>query len=143
MLINDGAVRMLAVERADSDPANSLRWNRVLIGGSVSTGKGINLPDSDVCAPAVTEKDWECVEWAVRHAIDFLALSFVRSAEDVRILKRRLSGMCSIDSSTDGSEQGAMIPVIAKIEKPQALREIDAIVEAIGRHHGRAGRPRR
>ena len=130
VLINDVAVRMLAVERAASDGEGVLRC-RVLTGGVVSTRKGINLPDSEVSAPAVTERDWEWVAWAVEHNIDFLALSFVRRAAEVRELRARLAGMCSVRPDVEEKgEAGAMIPVIAKIEKPQALAEIDAIVEA-------------
>lgn len=130
VLINDGAVRMLAVEPAPSDSSDVLRC-RVMCGGVISSRKGINLPDSDVSAPAVTERDWEWVAWAVAHNVDFLALSFVRRAAEVRELRVRLAGMCSARPEADErGEGGSMIPVIAKIEKPQALAEIDAIVEA-------------
>lgn len=129
VLINDGAVRLLAVNDEAGDPAGSLRA-RVLVGGPVTSGKGINLPDSHISAPSVTEKDWLCVEWAVRHGLDFLALSFVRRAEEVRELRKALAGMCSIDHGVGAVGQGAMIPVVAKIEKPQALAHIDEILEA-------------
>jgi pyruvate kinase len=129
VLINDGAVRLIAMERAATDPPRSLRC-RVTLGGPVSSHKGMNLPDSDVSAPALTEKDWECVQWAVAHGLDFLALSFVKNAAEVIELRKALAGMCPIDYTVEKTGAGAMIPVVAKIEKPQALREIDAIVEA-------------
>lgn len=125
VLINDGAIRMLAVERGRGE----LRC-RVTIGGVVTSGKGINLPQSDISAPAISERDWECVAWAVKNAMDFLALSFVRRAEEVVELKERLAGMCPVERRTDLKGDTASIPVIAKIEKPQAVADIDRIVQA-------------
>lgn len=129
VLVNDGAVRMLAIEAG----AGTLRCS-VTVGGLITTRKGINLPDSRLSAPAITEEDWECVEWAVKHGLDFLALSFVRSAAEVNLLKDRLAGMCPIDKSNAESVLGigtpSVIPVVAKIEKPEAVADIDAIVEA-------------
>jgi pyruvate kinase len=131
VLVNDGLIRLLAVDHEPADPRGVLRC-RVLAGagGLVTSRKGINLPDSDVKAEAITERDWECVEWSVANGLDFLALSFVRRAEEVRRLKRALAGMCPADFKVDHTGVGAMIPVVAKIEKPQALNEIDAIVDA-------------
>ncbi len=126
VLINDGAVRMLAV---DVTPGEQLQC-RVTFGGRITTGKGINLPDSDLTVPALTDGDWECVEWAVQHGIDMLALSFVRKPEDVMELKDRLAGMCPSDRTIHDAGIGLEIPVIAKIEKPQAVENIDAIVAA-------------
>lgn len=137
VLINDGAVRLLAIERAPG----VLRC-RVTVGGLLTSGKGINLPDSTLSVPAITERDWECVAWAVRHGVDFLALSFVRTAGEVRLLKQRLANLCSVDRGSAGEPPaaevsghraliaGATIPVVAKIEKPQGVANIDAILEA-------------
>lgn len=129
VLVNDGVIRLLAVDREPRDGAHTLRC-RVMVGGVVTSRKGINLPDSDVQAAAITDRDWECVEWAVANGLDLLALSFVRKAEEVRELRRALAGMCPADYSVDHTGDGAMIPVVAKIEKPQAIKDIDAIVEA-------------
>jgi pyruvate kinase len=129
VLINDGAVRMLAVERQAGDAADVLRC-RVTVGGVVSSRKGLNLPDSDISASALTERDWSLVGWSVERGLDFLAMSFVRRAEEVRALRRRLQGLCPVDRSNDPEGRGSMIPVIAKIEKPQAVEEIDGILEA-------------
>ncbi|MBY0311609.1 MAG: pyruvate kinase [Phycisphaerales bacterium] len=129
VLINDGAIRLLAVDLEPGDDRGLLRC-RVLVGGLVTSKKGINLPDSKVRTSAITEQDWGHVEWAVAHGLDFLALSFVRTADEVRDLKKALQGMCPIDFNVEKTGAGAMIPVIAKIEKPQALDELDAIVEA-------------
>lgn len=129
VLINDGSVRMLAI---DSDGL-TLRCS-VTVGGIVTTRKGINLPDSRLSAPAITDEDWVCVEWAVRHGLDFLALSFVRAASEVETLKDRLAGMCPVDRANServlGEGTPSFIPVVAKIERPEALDSIDAITEA-------------
>ncbi|MEC9372383.1 MAG: pyruvate kinase, partial [Planctomycetota bacterium] len=127
VLINDGLVRALATESEDGE----LRC-RVTVGGKVTTGKGVNLPDSDISAPAITERDWECVRFAVDKGLDYLALSFVRRAEEVRDLKRRLDALCADDScglTLEGPTSVQSIPVIAKIEKPQAVQNIEDILE--------------
>ena len=129
VLINDGAIRMLCVDRDPSDPPDVLRCV-VTVGGLVTSRKGINLPESSISAPAVGEDDRMFVEWAVRHGVDFLALSFVRKAEEVRELQQLVRGMCSVERDVDPNGYGAMIPVIAKIEKPQAVERIDEIIEA-------------
>jgi pyruvate kinase len=125
VLVNDGAVRMLAVERDLSK--GELRC-RVTVGGWVSSGKGINLPQSTISAPAITDRDWECVAWAVQHELDFLALSFVRTPEEVLELKRRISEMTP-PNAAPGVSGGAWIPVVSKIEKPQAVDNIERIVD--------------
>lgn len=129
VLIDDGQVRLLAVERLAGDPAQSLRC-RVTTAGVVKTRKGINLPDSAISAEAITDRDWQWVEWSVSRGIDLLALSFVRRADEIRRLKRALIGMCPADFAVEQTGVGAMIPVVAKIEKPQAIQTLDEIVEA-------------
>jgi len=126
VLINDGAVRALAVERT----SEGLRC-RVLEGGLVTTGKGINLPESEISAPAITERDWECARFAVEHDLDYLALSFVRRSEEVRELKDRVGAWCEerCGRTSDGARAAPTIPVIAKIEKPQGVRRIDEILQ--------------
>jgi len=124
VLINDGAVRMLAV---DATKGEELRC-RVTFGGRISSKKGINLPESDLNVPALTPRDWECVEWGVQHGIDYFALSFVRKPEDVLELKNRLAGMCPSDRGVHDQGIGLEIPVVAKIEKPQAVENIEAIL---------------
>ncbi len=125
VLLADGALRMLAVE-SDGDRLIC----RVTVGGPISSAKGINLPESDVSAPAITERDWECVEFAVGHGLDYLALSFVRSPQEVRELQDRLWSMCSASKENADAAGGSKIKVIAKIEKPQAVARIDEIVQA-------------
>ncbi len=124
VLINDGAVRMLAVEREGT----GLRC-RVTVGGLISSGKGINLPDSTISAPAVTGEDRTWASWALSHGIDFLALSFVRRAEDVRELREWLSASERGESANDSCAVGEVMPIVAKIEKPEALENIDSILK--------------
>ena len=126
VLINDGAIRALVVEQHDEE----IRC-RVTLGGLVTTGKGVNLPDTEISAPALTDRDWSAVEWAVENELDFLAMSFVRQADEVRRLKVHLTercrdGVCGV--TWDGRETGRM-PVIAKIEKPQAVANIEEILD--------------
>lgn len=127
VLINDGAIRMLATARhVDRGELHCC----VIVGGLVTSGKGINLPQSAISAPAITERDWECVAWAVDNQLDFIALSFVRTADEVLELKERLKSMCPVDRRSDLRGETATIPIVAKIEKPQAVANIDSIVQA-------------
>ncbi|MEM9065968.1 MAG: pyruvate kinase [Planctomycetota bacterium] len=129
VLVNDGAIRMLALE-CDAAKAHGELRMRVTVGGLVTSGKGINLPESVIKAPAITDRDWACVEFAVAQQMDFLALSFVRKADEVLELKERLKGMCAVRPEFGREAGGAYIPVISKIEKPQAVENIESIVEA-------------
>ena len=113
ILIDDGKVR-LKVDSVDKQDVHTT----VMVGGKVSDNKGINLPGVAVSVPALSEKDVEDLRWALRIGVDFIALSFVRSATDVDDVHKVMD------------EEGRRIPVIAKIEKPQALEAIDGIVEA-------------
>jgi pyruvate kinase len=113
LLVDDGDVE-LRVEKLDADGAIHCHVEE---GGTLSSRRGINLPGIRVSLPSVTDKDERDVAFAIEQKIDFLALSFVQSAADVRGLKQRLAAL------------GADIPVIAKIEKRGALDDIDAIVE--------------
>ena len=126
ILVNDGAIRMLIV---DHKPGEEVRC-RITHGGKISSSKGVNLPETDLQMPAITPRDWECVEWGVEHGIDCFALSFVRTAEEVIELKTKLKGMCSIDPERGSDPLAHDIPVITKVEKPQALDNLAAIVQA-------------
>jgi pyruvate kinase len=126
VLINDGMVRMLVV---DTYPDRLLC--NVTVGGLVTTRKGLNLPDSDLSVPAVTERDWELVAWAVDNHIDYLALSFVRSPAEVRQLRDGIKrmcqdGICGTGLTTD--DEPPTIPIVAKIETPQGVRNFEGIV---------------
>ena len=89
----------------------------VVNGGMLAEHQGINLPGAIINVPSLTEKDEKDLEFGVRHAVDMVALSFVRTADDVRAAKRLLG------------ERKSDLPIIAKLEKPQALDHLDAILE--------------
>lgn len=126
VLINDGHIRMLAVDQV---PGEKLRC-RVTIGGRITSKKGINLPESDLNMPAITEKDWECAKWAAENHLDYVALSFVRTAEEIIDLKTKLEEWRpkDVEEQFDGIDHS--IPVVAKIEKPQAVANLDSIIQA-------------
>ncbi|MBT3355015.1 MAG: pyruvate kinase, partial [Candidatus Scalindua sp.] len=113
VFIDDGQIA-LQVIRKDGDQTVC----KVVVGGQLHSNKGINLPDTTISIPSITERDWECVDWAIQHKVDFLALSFVRSADEINLLKSHLS------------KAGADIKVIAKIETPQALTHLESIIQA-------------
>lgn len=113
VLFGDGAVRTrVAARQADGLVLESLD------AGTLAAGMGINLPGTDIRAPSVTEKDWRDLEWGLAHEVDYVGLSFVRSADDVRAVKERIRGA------------GRLTQVIAKIEKPQAVERIEGILDA-------------
>lgn len=127
VLINDGHIRMLAVGKEGS----ALRC-RVMVGGLVTSKKGINLPDSSLSVPAVTEYDWKCAMWAIEQELDFLAVSFVRKGEDILKLHARLRAVVNFEKTGTGltaSGSDAMIPLVAKVETPQAVADIESIVQ--------------
>lgn len=113
ILIDDGKVR-LEVTGVDGPDVHT----RVLVGGMVSNHKGINLPGVAVSVPAMSKKDIEDLRFALRLGVDFVALSFVRSAEDAADVRQIMD------------EEGLHVPVIAKIEKPQAIDNMNAIIGA-------------
>lgn len=119
LLVNDGAVRMLVVDRS----ADEITC-RVITPGLISSGKGINLPATDLHVDAITDKDWICLEWAVAHELDFVAMSFVRRADEVRQLKARLIELAQANNCRP-------IPIVAKIEKPEALDNLQAILDEV------------
>lgn len=113
ILIDDGKVTVEVIEIKGSDVIT-----KVIEPGSVSNNKGINLPGVAVSVPALSEKDIEDLRWGLRAGADFIALSFVRNAADVKDVHKIMD------------EEGIRIPVIAKIEKPQAVANIAQIVDA-------------
>ncbi|MGN6087650.1 MAG: pyruvate kinase [Actinomycetales bacterium] len=113
ILIDDGRVSLEALEVTKTDVVT-----RVLEGGKISNNKGINLPGVAVSVPALSDKDVEDLRWALRLRADMIALSFVRSAADIE------------DVHAIMKEEGVYLPVIAKIEKPQAVENLTDIVLA-------------
>ncbi len=131
VLVNDGAIRMLVTDQVSGDHRDDPRLVcSVTHGGPVTPKKGVNLPDSKITIPSLTEWDKQCAKWAVENDLDFLALSFVRSAADVVELielLRDLGRDNRIAQANDG--QVSRMPIIAKIEKPQAITELEAILK--------------
>ncbi|MBO7934400.1 pyruvate kinase [Streptomyces sp. S9] len=113
ILVDDGKV-CLEVTSVDGPRVRT----RVLEGGIVSDHKGLNLPGVAVSVPALSKKDEEDLRWALRTGVDVIALSFVRSGKDITDVHRIMD------------EEGRRLPVIAKVEKPQAVENIDDIVAA-------------
>lgn len=113
ILIDDGKVlvRVTAVE-------GPRVVTRVEVPGPVSNNKGLNLPGVAVSVPALSEKDTEDLRWALRIGADFIALSFVRSAKDYDDVAKIMA------------EEGRKVPVIAKVEKPQAVDNLAEVVDA-------------
>ena len=113
VLVDDGRIA-LEVVRVDGPRVVT----RVVEGGRVSDNKGFNLPGVAVSVPAMSEKDVEDLRWALRIGADMIALSFVRNAADIA------------DVHAIMDEEGVRLPVLAKVEKPQAVDNLEEIVEA-------------
>ena len=112
ILIDDGKVR-LEVTKVEGNNV----YTKVVVAGPVSSHKGINLPGVAVSLPALTEKDEADLRWAIRTGADIIAMSFVRFATDIDRAHEIMD------------EEGRRIPIIAKIEKPQALENLEEIVK--------------
>lgn len=119
LLIDDGSIRALVVEKDAPDADRILRC-QISVGGVIHRAKGINLPDSHLKVESLTDYDRTCLKWATDHDLDYIALSFVRSAADVLQLREETKKIDTLD---------VPIPIVAKIEKPQAVTDIDAIIE--------------
>jgi pyruvate kinase len=113
ILIDDGHLELKALSVSETEVVT-----QVVTGGQVSDHKGINLPGVAVSVPALSEKDKLDLRFALEQGVDMVALSFVRSASDIEPVHEVMR------------EVGRFVPVIAKLEKPQALEDLDAIVDA-------------
>jgi pyruvate kinase len=111
ILFDDGLLIAEAVKR-DRDVYKI----KISVGGMLKSNKGINLPDCDVSAPAFTDKDREDLMFALKEGADYIALSFVRKKEDITVVKDLLASL-KVD-----------IPIISKIEKPQAIENLNDIL---------------
>jgi len=112
VLIDDGKIRLEVME---TDRNTSVK-TRVVNGGIVSSKKGVNLPNTGIALPSLTEKDIVDAEFAIKNSVDWIALSFVRNASDLRDLKSLIK------------KHNADIDVIAKVEKPEAVADLDNII---------------
>lgn len=116
LLLDDGKLTLEVVESNGKDEITA----KVILGGTLSSRKGVNFPNTEISMPSLTEKDRADLDFALLHEVDWVALSFVRSADDIRELKEIIK------------EQGKHTKVIAKIEKPEAIQEIDEIIAESG-----------
>jgi pyruvate kinase len=113
ILVDDGK---LMFEVLSTNKKNEVT-TKVIVGGTLSSKKGVNLPNTKISLPALTEKDMKDVIFAIEQKVDWIALSFVRNPEDLRKLHDLIS-----------QKSDYRIPVIAKIEKPEAVQNIDALI---------------
>ena len=113
LLIDDGKVKLQVVSSTETTVSTV-----VIVAGAVSNNKGINLPGVAVNVPALSEKDEADLRWGLALGADLIALSFVRNAEDIVRVHEIMA------------ESGRKVPVIAKIEKPQAVDNLEAIIDA-------------
>ena len=112
ILIDDGNLELRTVSVSKDEIVTE-----IIYGGILKSRKGINLPDTNISAPSLTEKDLKDLKFGLEHDVDWVALSFVRKADDIRALRNII-------------EEGGKTPrIVAKIEKPEALRNIDEIIE--------------
>jgi pyruvate kinase len=113
ILIDDGNVQLDVIGATGSRVRT-----RVVVGGKISNHKGINLPGVAVSAPALTPKDEADLRWALDIGVDIVAMSFVRSPDDVMLARKIMA------------EAGRQVPLIAKVEKPEAVAVLPDIVDA-------------
>ncbi len=111
VLLDDGLLALEVTDVRDGEVITTVK-----VGGVLKNNKGINLPDVAISAPSLTDKDRGDLAFGVRVGVDYIALSFVRAAEDVRQARALVTA------------NGQSIPIIAKIEKPQAIERLDEII---------------
>jgi pyruvate kinase len=114
IFLDDGLLELRVVEPGELEVVCE-----VVVGGTLKSSKGINLPSSNLSLPSVTKKDWQDLDWALEHSVDYVALSFVRTAEEIQAVK-------------DYIEQSGkrIIKVVAKVERPEAVQNIKDIIDA-------------
>lgn len=112
VLLDDGKLELVFEEIIDDHTVKA----RVIHGGKLSSKKGFNLPNSDLSIPALTEKDLADLDFALHNEVEWIGLSFVRKADDIRLLRKIID------------DHGSYARIIAKIEKPEAVTNIDDII---------------
>lgn len=113
IMIDDGKILLEAVHTNRKDEVKA----KVIQGGKLSSRKGVNLPNTKISQPSLTEKDLEDLAFALKHKVSWIALSFVRSAKDITALKKAIG------------RRKKWIKIIAKIEKPEAIADLDRIIK--------------
>ncbi|HYW96612.1 MAG TPA: pyruvate kinase, partial [Bacteroidales bacterium] len=114
ILIDDGKIKLEVTTTNEKDTVVT----KVVHGGPLSSRKGVNLPHTKISLPCLTQKDIEDAKFALAHHVDWIALSFVRSASDIEDLRNLVKS------------EKKTVRIVAKIEKPEAVKEIDDIIEA-------------
>lgn len=114
VLVDDGKLVFEVVETNKKDRVSL----KVLFGGTLSSRKGVNLPNTKISLPSLTEKDLRDLEFILTQPVNWIALSFVRSPKDIKNLRKRIEKV------------GHPAKIIAKIEKPEAIQKIDKIIKA-------------
>lgn len=136
ILLDDGNIELEFLSKTSKGEDTALEC-KVLSGNLLTSSKGINLPDTELSLPSLTSKDKKCLEYAVEKEFDYLALSFVRSGKDVARLKAMLAKYKVRPKGLDITEgdlgfstlyEEPFIPVISKIEKPQAVKNLEEII---------------
>ncbi|MBQ7196238.1 MAG: pyruvate kinase [Synergistaceae bacterium] len=112
--IDDGTLN-LEVEKIEGDDVHC----KVIVGGALRNTKGINLPGSDITLPALSEKDKEDIAWGIQHGMEYLAVSFVKTAQDIKDVRKLIQNY------------GGTMKVLAKIETRQAVQNIEEIVDVV------------
>jgi pyruvate kinase len=138
VLLDDGNIALKCISREGKGEKASLVCE-VVEGNLLTSAKGVNLPDTQLSVPSLTEKDRACVKYAVKKGFDFLALSFVREGGNIRDLKTMMTKLHARPSGLDitGGDLGFSttfedddyIPIISKIEKPQAIENLEEIID--------------
>ncbi len=111
--LDDGNIELKVIDVKGNDIVC-----KIVEGGVIRSYRGVNLPDTKIKTPSLTEKDLNDLEFGIDEGVDFVALSFVRKPDDIYDLRQRIES------------KGANIPIIAKIEKPEAIKNIDKIINA-------------
>ena len=116
ILLDDGLLELEVIEATETTVRT-----RVIVGGVLQDRKGMNLPQTKLTVPSMTEKDRVDVDFALEHQADWIALSFVRTAADVQALRKVVQSRAPLGRAT---------PIISKIEKPEAVENIEEIIQA-------------
>lgn len=123
ILLADGLLELEVLDKTEDSVTC-----RVLHGGELGNHKGINLPGVDVSAPSLTDKDRADAQFALDLGVDYVALSFVRTAADIQVLRDLIEGYPGVSEASAGTTPKTRI--VAKIEKPEALENAESILEA-------------
>ncbi len=113
IMLDDGLMELRVVESGREQVTCE-----VVVGGKLRSNKGMNLPETTLSFASVTKKDWQDLDWAINHSTDYVALSFVRSAQEIIEIKNHIA-----------KSEKPELRVIAKIEKPEAVKNIGEIIE--------------